>query len=104
MNSSSGRSSHLCQRLIGLFLFSITFQILNLSLFAFDGLRRSPERAWISAIRINLQHPVVQLLRRGGHLSEPLEIANVSPRLLNNPRTIILLRFLMSGNDCERLE
>src|SRR6266478_3962565 len=27
MNSSSGCSSHLCQRLIGLFLFSITLQI-----------------------------------------------------------------------------
>src|ERR1700745_2832495 len=80
------------------------FPDLNLWLFAFDGLRRSPERTWISAIRINLQHPVVQLSRRCAHLSETLKIANVSPRLFDIPRAIILLRFLMSGDNCERLE
>jgi len=76
----------------------------TLGALGFGRLRRTPQRPRISPIRVELQHPVVELSRSGRQSSEALEIANILPRLFNDPGIVVLLRFLMSGDHRAWLE
>src|SRR2546426_10543440 len=63
----------------------------------FDRARRSPERARIDPIRMELQHLVVEI-SRGRRLGNAIEIADVLPGLLNDLGAVIVPRSLMSGH------
>src|SRR5206468_1423947 len=48
------------------------------------GACRAPERPrWIDSIRIELEHPVVELLSARRRLGKPIEVANVLPSLFD---------------------
>src|SRR5713226_6096987 len=64
----------------------------------FDRARRNPERAGIDAIRIELQHPVVELWRGRCRSGYAVEITDVLPRLLNDLGAVVAPRPLMSGD------
>src|SRR2546425_10068976 len=64
----------------------------------FDRARRTPERAGIDAIRIELQHLVVELPRGRRRPGYAVEIANVLSGLFNDLGPIVAPRPLMSGD------
>src|SRR2546425_6188982 len=73
----------------------------------FDRARRTPERAGIDAIRIELQHLVVELPRGRRRSGYAVEIANVLSGLFNDLGPIVAPRPLMSrdhGAWVERLD
>src|SRR6266404_8612584 len=57
----------------------------------FRHVRRTPQRAWIGSIRIEIQHLVVKLSRRRRHLGGALKIADVLTGLFNDSRTVVLV-------------
>src|SRR3989442_9925224 len=63
----------------------------------FDRARRSPERARIDPIRMELQHLVVEI-SRGRRLGNAVEIADVLPGLFNDLGAVVVPRSLMSGD------
>src|SRR3989442_15514671 len=71
---------------------------------AFDGAGRSPERARVGPIRIELQHLVVELSRGRARLGYAVEIADVLPGLFDYSGAVVLLGFLMSGDHRAWLE
>src|SRR2546426_219755 len=64
----------------------------------FDRARRSPERARIDPIRMELQHLVVENSCGRRRLGNAIEIADVLPGLLNDLGAVIVHRSLMSGH------
>src|SRR3989442_15139365 len=64
----------------------------------FDRARRTPERARIDAIRVELQHLVVQLSRGRRRPGYAVEIADVLPGLFNDLGAVVVPRPLMSGD------
>src|SRR5580704_10014262 len=64
----------------------------------FRHVRRTPQRAWIGSIRIELQHLVVKLSRRRHHLGDAFEIADVLTGFFDDSGAVVLLGFLMSGD------
>src|SRR2546425_9584927 len=74
---------------------------------AFDGAGRSPERARIGPIRVELQHLVVELSRGRARLGYAVEVADVLPGLFDDSGAVVLLGFLMSRDNrawVERLD
>src|SRR5207253_6701394 len=66
--------------------------------------RRTPERARIGPIRIELQHPVVELSRGRRQLGQAVEVADVLPGLFDDSRVVVVLGLLVSGDHRARLE
>src|SRR3989442_5249331 len=71
---------------------------------AFDGAGRPPERARIGTIRVELQHLVVELSRGRARLGYAVEVADVLPGLFDDSGAVVLLGFLMSGDNRAWLE
>ncbi len=67
-------------------------------------MRRTPQRAWIGSIRIELQHLVVKLSRRRRHLGDAFEIADVLTGLFNDSRTIVPVSFLVPRDHGARFQ
>ena len=63
-----------------------------------DRARRTPQRARIGSIRIELQHLVVELSRGRRHLGHAVEIADLLPGLVDDSGAVVVLRFLVSGD------
>src|ERR1700722_20544195 len=74
---------------------ALSFMVMKLR---FRHVRRTPQRAWIGSIRIELQHLVVKLSRRRRHLGDAFEIADVLTGLFDYSGAVVLLGFLMSGD------
>src|SRR6266404_3998867 len=70
----------------------------------FDRVRRTPERARIGPIRVELQHPVVELACGRRRFGKAIEISDVLPGLLDDLRAVFPFRLLMSGDHGARLE
>src|SRR2546422_3327419 len=70
----------------------------------FDRARRSPERARIDAIRIELQHLVVELSRGRRRPGYAVEITDVLPGLFNDLGAVVVPRSLMPGDHGARIE
>jgi hypothetical protein len=70
----------------------------------FRHVRRTPQRPWIGSIRIELQHLVVKLSRRRGHLGGALKIADVLTGLFNDSRTIVPVSFLVPRDHGARFQ
>src|SRR2546425_13020914 len=64
----------------------------------FDRARRTPERAGIDAIRIELQHLVVELSRGRRRPGYAVEITDVLPGLFNDLGAVVVPRSLMPGD------
>src|SRR5260370_38570286 len=64
----------------------------------FGRTRRTPKRARVGSIRIELQHLVVEFSDGCRHLGQTVEIADVLSGLFKNSGTVTLLGFLMSGD------
>ena len=67
-------------------------------------MRRGPQRTRIHAIRIKLQHAVVQFFRDLRHLAQSAEVANVLPRGFDVPRAIVAVWDSVSRDDRSGLQ
>jgi hypothetical protein len=65
---------------------------------------RRPQRIDVHAQRMQLQHLVVELARRPGLLSDPVEVTNILTSLLDDSRTVFVPGPLVSRNHGARLQ
>src|SRR5580704_9320974 len=70
----------------------------------FRHVRRTPQRAWIGSIRIDLQHLVVKLSCRRRHRGDAFEIADVLTSLFNDSRTVVFVSFLVPRDHGARFQ
>src|SRR6267143_1963725 len=58
----------------------------------------TPERAWVDAIGIDLQHRIVELARGRCRRIQAVEVAKVLPRLSDDAGIIVVIRHLVPGD------
>src|SRR6185503_734990 len=84
---------------------SCSWRLPRLPASSLDGAYRTPERPrGIDPVRVDLQHPVVQLLAGFRRFRKPVEIANVLAGLFDDPGIVVVLGSLVRCDHCARLE
>src|SRR6266850_920631 len=63
-----------------------------------------PERPWVDPLRMQREHPLVELLRRRRRCQTSVEVADVASSLLDVTRRAVGLEHAMSRHDCFRLQ
>src|SRR6266853_6329843 len=64
----------------------------------------TPERAWVDASGIDLQHRSVELARGRCRRIQAVEVAKVLPRLSDGAWIIVVVRHLVPGDHCLRFQ
>src|SRR5229473_3427114 len=99
MVTRTSRLSTLCQRLRSPWAsrtrFNRSFTIASSVL---ERARRRPQSARVHAIEVKREHPCVEVERGFRRLRDAIEVADVLPRLFEDPRVVVALPPFVSGD------
>src|SRR6476469_2076033 len=68
------------------------------------GVCGTPKRAWVDTIGIEFEHRVVELACSRRRLVQGNEIPDVLPRLADDAGIIVVFRYFVPGDHCQRIQ